>query len=332
MPSDLTSAAVPGRPSGKFTSSDRGEVEAYLSRHVAPHRMRLLQGNAVAADFYSIDLGVATVVDISYGANVELEVNDFEDRHIIIATLRGGGTVDTRRDTFQMRPDTMLISLPGKKATIRLGESNRHLTVRMRQKAIEDYVAGILNASIRTPLVFEPNVSGPDYFVSAWRDALFHVMHQYSSAPALFERGRLRRHYAAMMIDLLLTHHQHNYSDALARCSNDISPWHVRRAREIIEASFGETLLISELARSVGVSLRGLQTGFRHFLGVTPAEYIRCRRLERLRRALESAPQESTVAQLMAEHGIVNFGRFAQYYRVRYGETPSQTLRRRRLT
>jgi len=75
--------------------------------------------------------------------------------------------------------------------------------------------------------------------------------------------------------------------------------------------------------------VRSLQNGFKHFLGLTPLEYVRRHRLERLHAALLESDGGANVTELMLECGIVNFGRYAQYYRQQYGCLPSETLRKR---
>jgi transcriptional regulator GlxA family with amidase domain len=87
-----------------------------------------------------------------------------------------------------------------------------------------------------------------------------------------------------------------------------------------------ESLSVGWVARKVGVSVRGLQSGFRRSLGITPLQFIRERRLERLHASLEASDTTASVTHLMLECGIVNFGRFAQYYRERFGCRPSATL------
>lgn len=61
-----------------------------------------------------------------------------------------------------------------------------------------------------------------------------------------------------------------------------------------------------------------------------PVEYVRRHRLEKLHCALMDHGSESSVTELMLECGIVNLGRYAQYYRQQYGCRPSDTLCARR--
>ena len=61
---------------------------------------------------------------------------------------------------------------------------------------------------------------------------------------------------------------------------------------------------------------------------MTPAEYIRRMRVEALHQALLDANGGQSVTDLMRAVGIMNFGRYAHYYRQQVGVAPSVTLKR----
>ncbi len=180
------------------------------------------------------------------------------------------------------------------------------------------------------PLVFYPGRDGGRELPVVWRNLLGHIIDQSTLGPMLMSNSRTQRQYSMLMVELLLSNYCNSYSDQIALYGNDISPWHVRRARDIIHASFDDSISVTDLANQVGVSVRSLQNGFRQFLGLTPVEYVRRHRLEKLHSALMDASPEASVTELMLDCGIVNFGRYAQYYRQQYGCRPSETLRSRR--
>lgn len=62
----------------------------------------------------------------------------------------------------------------------------------------------------------------------------------------------------------------------------------VRRAAALLSAQDGEAVALEELAERVGLSRFALLRSFQRVLGVTPAEYARQRREERLRDALQA--------------------------------------------
>jgi transcriptional regulator GlxA family with amidase domain len=85
---------------------------------------------------------------------------------------------------------------------------------------------------------------------------------------------------------------------------------------------------VPDLAGVAGVSGRTLQRQFRIFLGKAPRAALRDIRFERARRELLRGPPDAKVMNIALCCGFPHCGRFSVEYRRRYGETPSQTLRR----
>jgi AraC-like DNA-binding protein len=85
-----------------------------------------------------------------------------------------------------------------------------------------------------------------------------------------------------------------------------------------------------------GASVRTLQDNFRQFTGLSPSGWWRGYRLDRVDAALRVAGPdrdggEGGVTQIATAYGFYHLGRFAERYRARFGETPSETLRRARI-
>lgn len=100
------------------------------------------------------------------------------------------------------------------------------------------------------------------------------------------------------------------------------------RALEILQDSEGR-VCIPELVAATGVSRRTLETAFQDILGVSPASYIKARRLQSLRVELTAARTSSTsVGQLAQRFGFGHGGQLAADYTALYGEPPGVTFRR----
>ena len=104
----------------------------------------------------------------------------------------------------------------------------------------------------------------------------------------------------------------------------------MRAAVDFIGDHYQEPISATELARAAHVSERTLYDGFQREFGLTPLAFVRRFRLERVRDALIASDlsQSATVAEIALRHGFGHLGRFAASYRERYGESPSETLRR----
>lgn len=100
-------------------------------------------------------------------------------------------------------------------------------------------------------------------------------------------------------------------------------------AEELIHARLHEPLSIMSICREIGVSRRQLEYAFQTTFSVGPNEYVRLLRLNESRRQLKTARAKSrTVTDVAMEVGVTHLGRFAQSYRLLFGETPLQTWRR----
>jgi methylphosphotriester-DNA--protein-cysteine methyltransferase len=103
----------------------------------------------------------------------------------------------------------------------------------------------------------------------------------------------------------------------------------IRRAMTALDEA-GEILpSVRELTRRVDVTDRTLLRAFEENFGTSPRSYLALRRLHAVRRRLlRQGPPDTTVADVLVQHGIWEFGRFAARYRRQFGETPSETLGR----
>lgn len=321
----------PGSPLRRsFKSSDIDETLCFVSQALAPHEMTLKSARPMATRLSCLDFGEAQIVDLCYGTDVWIDPARIEDGYLVHIAISGRSSMwdDAQRCTVQ--PGSIHITSPGARLKVDMTHRCRHLTVRLSKHVFDDYLRRELSVSVGRSLKFDSAGINDGALPEAWRRLVTHVAEQADALPGLFGNGRLQRHYAVMMVEMLLSHHPNNYSELIAVQGNETAPWHVQRARAIIHDDFDESLSVTRIAARVGVSVRSLQTGFNRFLGISPVDYIRCHRLKRLHEALVGADAAERVTDLMLNCGIVDFGRYAQHYRKRYGCSPSDTLRNAR--
>jgi AraC-like DNA-binding protein len=87
---------------------------------------------------------------------------------------------------------------------------------------------------------------------------------------------------------------------------------------------------IRDVCAVAGASYSTLERGFREIYGIGPKALMTAMRLSGARRALLHPSQSTRVTDVALRWGFVEFGRFSVQYRRRYGELPSETLRRAR--
>ena len=118
------------------------------------------------------------------------------------------------------------------------------------------------------------------------------------------------------------------YSEALQAAVAPAAPRYVVKAIEFMHANLAHDISIGDLAIVADVGARALHEGFRRFRSTTPMAMLRAIRLTQARTALLAADEREHVATIAMECGFTHLGRFSRLYRARYGEMPSQTLRR----
>lgn len=113
---------------------------------------------------------------------------------------------------------------------------------------------------------------------------------------------------------------------------NQPLPYDVKRAIELLHSDLSRPWKVGDLAHMCDVPRRTLEKHFRRFLGCGPLSFLLGERLEHARRQLLRAAPNASVANIAADCGLNHPGRFSIAYRERYGESPSDTLKRRRVT
>ncbi|QRP50034.1 helix-turn-helix transcriptional regulator [Amycolatopsis sp. FDAARGOS 1241] len=103
----------------------------------------------------------------------------------------------------------------------------------------------------------------------------------------------------------------------------------VEQARRWLE-DHTEPVTVADVARAAGVGLRQLRAQFRRKLDTTPTALLRDIRLGRAHRALLVTGGGETAAEIAYSCGFTHLSRFAQEYRPRFCELPSETVHRHR--
>ena len=101
----------------------------------------------------------------------------------------------------------------------------------------------------------------------------------------------------------------------------------VNHFEQIARANVGTVVHVADMSRVAGVNQRTLSRAFREIHGIGPYRYLQHLRLSELKRVLFS--EEITVTKAALRLGFVELGKLGVLYKKAFGESPSQTKRRR---
>lgn len=104
--------------------------------------------------------------------------------------------------------------------------------------------------------------------------------------------------------------------------------WQVRRVEQYIETHWDQPITIEILARATAASARSIFYHFRSCRGQSPMSFLKQLRLQRAKELLERTDLDRSVTDTAIACGFGNLGHFSGDYLRRYGEHPSDTLKR----
>ena len=328
-PIDRRAERFPVPDPHRLLVADNLDEAAYLvGSAICPHRLRVNEPPRKSLAFLSsLDLGACGLTSLKYGFDVDIDAGSIEDSYLVKWTLAGEGRLQCGDRTAITSSRSIVITDPGEPTKIRMTAQCQHLTVRVSRSALLDTLAAKLRRMPRKALRFDFEFPVESDFARAWCELIAHICHLSATAPTALVSEGVRRQYARTLMEILVSAAAHNFTDSIDEPGNRAAAWHVRRARDYVHEHLSENISVADVAAKVGVTPRTLQNGFRKALNLTPAEYIRRVRIDALHRTLLEADATQGVTTLMMNLGIVNFGRYAQYYREQIGVSPSTTLR-----
>lgn len=306
------------------------EARELVSQNIYPHRLQVAPsaGPALMCVTSALNLGDCALGYVQYGHDVNIHSGIIAEYLLVKSTIGGHGRVTCSDQTVVTTPRSIIMTSMTARTDIFMTSQCRHLTARICREALEARIEEKLGRKLTEPLQFGLEVAADSDFGRGWHQLLAHLCDLSASAPRVLASEDVRRQYSRTMIEMLVHSAPHNYSTALEEAVTQPIPWHVRRARDYVHDHIADIRSVADIAASIGITTRTLQSGFRKAFNVTPAEYIRRTRIEALHQALLNAASGDSVTDLMQAVGIVNFGRYAHYYRQQIGVVPSVTLKR----
>ena len=223
-----------------------------------------------------------------------------------------------------------LVTNPGDTFVQHLGADCPQLIVRIERTAMERQLSRLLGASLDHEIRFEPVADLTSDEAARWHSALQVLSSELISPTSLIGQGIGAAPVEELLISTLLYLQPSTFYAQLRELHLHRERTVVHRAVDYIEQHLSEPIRLADLSAYARASVRSIQAGFREDLGTTPISYIRDRRLDKVRGTLmDAVPSDGlTVSAVASRWGFNNPGTFAVYYRERFGEPPSRTLRR----
>lgn len=296
-----------------------GEVTISFPRCTAPLQWQLRRDS----------IGSATLVSAHLNLDGELRAKEMTPHYIFHSIRQSAAEISVGRDAAALVPGERGAMLnPGIEGRTTWRAGLRTLNVLVDQGALCAHLSALTGTTIHASPRFKLPVDlrrGPGADVHRIIQLLHEVSTRTEGAPA---SPHLLAHLREALYVGLLFGVESTVSHLLHRAPSPASLRAVRQAEEYLTAHASEPIAVADLAAFMGVGLRSLQRSFRSARGMSLRAFLTNARLDLARRHLQAAGPGTTVTQVLHASGFGHPGEFSAAYRRRFGESPSETLRR----
>jgi len=240
------------------------------------------------------------------------------------AFVRGGANVRFDGIERQVTNELSCVLPPETLVSAAYAPGFEHFGLRIKADSLLSKLAALIGATPLRKLQFDQTTRADDAAIDNIRRMMtFFALELDSTTPAL----AIAELEQALIVSFLCNN-RHNYSIQLDEGVHPIASWQVRRAEEYIEAHWNQPITIEELARVTSASARSIFHQFKKDRGQSPMAFVKQVRLRYARDMLERKDQNPSVTATAFACGFTNLGHFARDYFKRFGERPSDTVKR----
>jgi AraC-like DNA-binding protein len=268
-------------------------------------------------------LGPLAFTTIAYGNPVDIDVGDLQPRFLLQLALTGAFDARTTGPDLRVSATAAHVVRPRAPLHMRCTADCRMLVISADARRVEAQARMLAGEDTSLSLALPETLPLTGAGATLGRYIAF-LYAESQRADSQLREGRGADTAGQMLLALLL-----QSAHPAERPPRAGRAWYVKRAEEFMDANLASSIGIADVVASSGVSMRTLHHGFRTCHGIAPMTWLKHRRLDRVRADLASShPADTSVTQIALHWGFTHLGRFAVDYRARFGESPSQTLRR----
>jgi AraC-like DNA-binding protein len=319
----------------RVCTADVDEAAESIGRIFCPHALDPLQHswsdfhalhNCAAFDAFSVNY-------VAYGGSVSIDPGCLDRFFLLQVPIRGRALVRTGGREVEAFPRAVASILSPTLPTRMVWRDNCAQLILLVDRQQVEKRAAALAGKPAGAVEFEPHIDLNAPFGRALQSQIEYLVDLAEQGkPASGLSPVLAATLRESIVGLLLTGQRHNLSAAIHRTTTLRAPPPAvfKRAWESLEAHAAEPLDLQRLAQLSGIGIRSLQLGFKRHFGVSISMALLDIRLEYLHARLSNTKSGERIVDIAFDLGFSHLSRMASVYRAKFGESPSETLRRSR--
>ena len=267
---------------------------------------------------------------LSYGQEIANSGEPSDNSYLVIFTLDGQIEIEGAGYDLVSKSGTVCVMNPNQRFRSRLSADHKQLTLKIAGSLVDECFEGAFGCPPSSPIEFYPRPVTIEGQAGGLGNIVRTLCIELNRDKSSVIRNPVNLHMEHVLAGILIEELRHNHTAQLRSRSDLPPPRYVRNAQDYIHAHACENISIQETAAFASITARALQIGFRKYLHVTPIEYLRNVRLDLAHEELlRGSYADVTITNVAFECGFSSSSKFAEYYRERFGCSPSDVLRGR---
>lgn len=313
-----------------FHTTDLDEARDTVAKVFCPHELKVTRPHEqFDTHMHHVPIGRVSLNRLQYGATVHIDPGCLDTFVLVMMPISGVSEAACGNDRIRSTPELAAVATPTLPLRMDTHAGCDQLMVRIDRRLVERHCMQHLGHDLDRPIEFLLGMDFTANHTECWQRLMAYLLGEAGGEGSALTSPLIKAQIEQMVVGTLLFAQPHTYSEELRRPVPAIAPYYVKRAEDYIHSHAEQPLTIVELASHAGVSTRALFAGFQDFRGISPMAYLKAVRLQRVHEELlASSSVTATVTNVAMRWGFNHLGHFTTDYKRRFGESPSETLRR----
>ncbi|MBP2448027.1 helix-turn-helix transcriptional regulator [Rhizobium leguminosarum] len=311
-----------------FSGTDPDALSEILSTPNSPIKAAAQADAPIAYRCNFVSTDDLAIAECAYEGTISIRREAPNGKVIIFLPMEGNAVFDAGKEQIHSVPGRGCILGAGRATGARLVGPRRHLGLFIDQARINRQLTHMFERTIIGDTDFHPIIDLTTGSGLVLQQLAVNLHRGLNRDGPLQQSPLALSALCDAMIYLLLETCPNRYSEALALPAPAPAPRHVKWAIDFMREHMAEPISLSDIATAAKVSVRTLQQGFRQFRNTTPIAYLHELRMLAAHRDLLESGTKQAVADIALRWGFTHLGRFSAEYRKRFGQLPSQALKR----
>ena len=301
-------------------------VVAWMNQVNGPHQLFTPHPKEIDFFHHGITVGDTTIGTIQYSTLVNIEIENLQHCYVFNVPLEGEQEIRVKSSVVYSSDQVAAIFSPDQPFSMLLQPNCQKKMIRLSKHKIEQHISHLLGYKIQKPLIFD--IQAPmQGQIKDWFNLVLSLEGFLSHCEQFADFQNIWHNFEHNLISILIHAQPHNYSLELQRRLEG-KPNYLNYIDSIFKDNLSKPFSLAELEKILSISRERLYQDFHTYFGQSPVAYLRQLRFEETYKRLKDIKPWENISMIAMDCGFQQLGRFSKEYKERFGELPSETLKK----